>query len=343
MMESSSPESSAGRRLSRASWCVPLLAVAACATMRGAAPPSGTHSTAARTPSTPSIWIAPSVNGAVRRLDRDPAPFLDAVTAVPPTRPQAYREVPPDLRGRVLTVSQMRLLRAEEKRREGRAGDPPAIRPGMMFEIEVAGEPLLSRTLVVDVDGQIDLPCIGKILVIGWTQESLHSYLREYYWVQYGRASIAVRVERCPRLVSTTIVALPRILVAHRGGDRASLPLWEHWRQYDDYRNAGIISLAPDCDVEVWRVRPGPEGAPSILIVPDPPDPMPASAPEEGADIVEENVWEDPDDEPGDVWLIPRVEKGEPVPDDWNRALRILRSGLPILESLQEWDQPLPR
>lgn len=141
---------------------------------------------------------------------------------MPSSRPQAYRETPPNLQGRVLTVSKLRLVREEEKRREGRAGDPPAIRSGMMFEIEVAEEPLLSLSLVVDV-----------------------------------------------------------------------------------------------------------------------PDPKPASAPEEGAEIIEEDVWGDPDDEPGDVWLIPRVENGAPVPDDWNRALCILRSARPVLESLQEWDQHL--
>lgn len=269
-------------------------------------------------------------------------PSVDAVPVAPTGRPAESHEVPPDLRGRVLTVSQARLLREEEMRQEGMAVEPPAIRPGLMFEVEVAKEPDLSRYVAVDVDGMIELPSIGRVHVAGWTMEALTSYLREYYCVHFGRTSITVRVEPCPCLVSTTNVVVPLIPVAHRGGGRSLLPLWRRWRQVDDYRNAGLISLAPDEPFEIWVIRPGRNGSPSLLIIPDP-RPKPVSEPDGGGEIIEEDETEDLDDgEPGDVWLIPRMgDSGEAMVDDWNRALRILRSDMPVLESLHEWDEPI--
>ncbi len=85
----------------------------------------------------------------------------------------------PELRGRVLTPDGYSALLEERTRNEVLWRGRRRIEPGETIEITVAGEPDLTRNVVVNVDGWFDYPLIGRIRARGRTTEQIRATVRE--------------------------------------------------------------------------------------------------------------------------------------------------------------------
>jgi polysaccharide export outer membrane protein len=164
----------------------------------------------------------------------------------------------PELKGIVITapeyIEEYERLLAEAKAK----GEPVVvyrIPPGLSLEIDVVGEPGYPKRYTVGPHGWIDMPMIGKVMLVGKTLDEVKKELERRFSLYIKRPEVLVNVIRAPAMPYPTV---PTLIPTVAGGDIVVLGVtqtrWAYNIQYTGRETlVSVLGMTGLPSVAEWR------------------------------------------------------------------------------------------